>query len=158
MPALSCLTYFYFFRWLLISCWAEISFRCQSVWLMDWLKKADWMGTEIQDFPQTSRPDPSRLPVHYETLIKYTWKINWTRFDSGREKKENQPSAWRSPHAFQMFEASPLRSNGGRCINILYWLDQDPWQLYPEIPSGRCLNPITKNRTWQVINLPSFFF
>lgn len=59
------------------------------------------------------------------------------------------------PHSFQMLCTSPWRNSKGRCINTLYWLDQDPWQLFVEIPSGCCSNSFTKNRTWQVINLNS---
>lgn len=94
---------------------------------------------------------PSRRIAHYETVIKYTWKINWAQFDS----EKDQLSTWRSPQSFQMLHASPSRSSEGRCINTLYWLDQDPWQLFVEIPSGCCSNSFTKNRTWHVINLNS---
>lgn len=95
--------------------------------------------------------NPSRHISHYEIVIKYTWKINWAQFDS----EKTQPSTWRSPQSFQMLSTSPLRKSEGRCINTLYWLDQDPWQLFAEIPSGGCSNSFTKNRTWHVINLNS---
>lgn len=95
--------------------------------------------------------NPSRHIAHYETVIKYTWKINWAQFDS----EKNQPSTWRSPQSFQMLRTNPWRNSEGRCINTLYWLDQDPWQLFVEIPSGGCSNSFTKNRTWHVINLNS---
>lgn len=32
----------------------------------------------------------------------------------------------------------------GRCINTSYWLDQDPWQSFAEIPSGCCSNAFTQ--------------
>lgn len=106
-------------------------------------------GAGKQGQPALPTPNPSRRIAHYEAVIKDTWKINWTQFDS----EKNRLSPRQPPHPFQMFCASPWRNSKGRCINTLYWLDQDPWQLFVEIPSGRCSNSFTKNRTWHVINL-----
>lgn len=110
-------------------------------------------GARKQGQPALPTPNPSRRIAHYETVIKDTWKINWAQFDS----EKNRLSTWRCPPppSFQMLCASPRRTSKGRCINTLYWLDQDPWQLFVEIPSGRCSNSFTKNRTWHVINLNS---
>lgn len=98
-------------------------------------------------------PNPSRRMAHYETVIKDTWKINWAQFDS----EKNRLSTWRAslPILSRCCVLGPWRNSKGRCINTLYWLDQDPWQLFVEIPSGCCSNSFTKNRTWHVINLKS---
>lgn len=88
LVAASPVSIFLYFRWLLISCWAEISAWCQQTWWMDWFQKVDSMGTSIAPASRTAKAlNPSRPAAHYETLIKSTWKINWALFDSGKNRK-----------------------------------------------------------------------
>lgn len=110
-------------------------------------------GDRKQGQPSLPTPNPSRRIAHYETVIKGTWKINGAQFDP----EKSRLSTWQGtpPDSFQMLFTGPWRNSKGRCINTLYWLDQDPWQLFVEIPSGCCSNSFTKNRTWHVINLNS---
>lgn len=115
---------------------------------MGWFLQVDWMGI-VSVGSHTA--NPKSVKTRSSLWNGYTWKINWAQFDS----EKNQPSTWRSPQSFQMLRTGPVRNSEGRCINTLYWLDQDPWQLFVDIPSGGCSNSFTKNRTWHVINLNS---